>query len=359
MMTKELGFELSKVEPGAFYKHDFERNEHVSIAVNVDDMDIIANTDHVADRFVEDVSKHFKITDLGETHYPLGFEVKRDRAAHTISLNQGSYIDTIANRFNLINTKPIYTPMEPGAVLTKEQCPKTPREYERMQNIPYRSALGAAWYAATVTRPNVTFALSLLSQFAQNPAKVHWRALQRVIVYLKTTRDHWLVLGGKLDGNSTGGWTGYTDSDWASQPHRHSISAYIYLAGRAISWSSKKQSIIALSSTEAEYIAQTNTAREAVWLRTYWADLTGKPLTSPSRLFSDNQGAIALAKSGSYHARTKHIDIRFHFIHETIENQLISLSYCPTEDMVADILTKALPRQQFEKLHSLLGVHTA
>jgi hypothetical protein len=209
-----------------------------------------------------------------------------------------------------------------GTILTKEQCPKSPQEFDHMRNVPYRAALGATWYTAMISCPDISFILSTLSQFADNSGEIHWRALQRVIVYLKTTRDFWLVMGGKPDG-----FHGYTDSDWASQLHRHSISAYVFHIGTgAVTWSSKKQSLIALSSMEAEYIAQTHAAKEAIWFHVYWRAITTDRLDLPTKFNSDNQGAIALAKSASYHARTKHIDIRYHFIRDTVERQEISLT---------------------------------
>jgi hypothetical protein len=132
-----------------------------------------------------------------------------------------------------------------------------PQEFDRMWNVSYHSALGAAWYAATISQPDVSFMLSILSQFADNPAEVHWQALQHVIIHLKTTRNFWLVKGGEPDGLN-----GSTDSDWASQPHRHSISGYVFRMGSGtVTWSSKKQSLIALSSTEAEYIQHCTNAR--------------------------------------------------------------------------------------------------
>ena len=355
VMVDKLGFKVCDADHGVFIKHDAKNNQHIIVAVATDDMDIIANMDEAARHFKHDISQHFGITDLGETHYLLGFEIKRDKTARTVSINQGTYIDTIAARFNLTSAKPIYTPLDPGTVLSKDQCPKTPREFDRMRDIPYRPALGAAWYAATVSRPDISFVLSTLSQFAENPGEVHWRALQCVIVYLKTTRNLWLIMGGDPKGADA-----FTDSDWASQAHRHSISGYLFRVGSGtVTWSSKKQSIIALSSTEAEYIAQTSAAKEALWLRSYWKEITDTKSLAPTKLHSNNQGAIALAKSAAYHSRTKHIDIRYHFIRDTIERQVVSLTYCPTEDMVADILTKAVPRQQFEKLRNLMGVRAA
>lgn len=354
-MTKELGFTCAHADRGVYFYHDEVKDEHIIIAVATDDMNMIANHQKVMDLFKTNISKYYEITDLGETHYLLGFEIQRNLSMRTISINQSAYIDTIADRFNLSSARPIYLPMEPGTEFSKYQCPSTPKEFDRMRNIPYRQALGAAWYCATVSRPDVSFALSVLAQFSDNPAEAHWRALQRVIVYLKTTRDLWLTLGGNPDG-----FHGYTDSDWATQPGRHSHSGFSFLVGSgAISWSSKKQTLIALSSTEAEYIGETHAAREAIWLRQYWSEVTGTPLSIPTIIHSDNQGAIALAMNEQYHARTKHIDIRYHFIRETIERSEVRLIYCPTDDMTADIFTKALPRQKFDKFRKLLGLRAA
>jgi hypothetical protein len=225
-MVDKLGFTVCEVDHGVFIKHDTDRDEHLIITVATDDMDIVANTDTVACQFKKDISCYYGITDLGDTHFLLSFEIKRDLAARTISINQGTYIDTITAWFNLTSTKPIYTPADMGTILTKEQCPKPPQEFDCMRNVPYRTALGATWYTATISRPDISFILSTLSQFADNPGEIHWRALQCVIIYLKTTRDFWLVMGGKPDG-----FHGYTDSDWASQLHRHSISAYVFRIG--------------------------------------------------------------------------------------------------------------------------------
>jgi hypothetical protein len=292
-----------------------EHDEHIIVAVTTDNMDIIANSNEVARHFKQDLSRYFGITDLRPTHYLLGFEIKRDLIARTISLNQGLYIDTIAAQFNLKNAKPVHTPIDPGTILAKEQSPKTPHEFDRMRNVPYCLALGATWYTATISRLDISYVLSTLSQFAENPGEIHWRTLQHIIVYLKMMRDLWLIIGGNPDGINR-----FTDSDWVSQPHCYSISGYIFRVGSgAVTWSSKKQSIIALSSTEAEYIAQTHAAKEATWLHAYWTEITNIMPTSPTKLLSDNQGAIALAKSASYHSQMKHINICYHFICDSLK----------------------------------------
>jgi hypothetical protein len=137
---------------------------------------------------------------------------------------------------------------------------------------------------------------------------------------------------------------------------RHSISGYaFYIGNGAVSWSSKKQPIVTLSSTESEYVALTHAAKELIWLRKLITEII-QPILSPSSLLCDNQGAISLSKDATFHARTKHIDTRFHFIRQTVDLQITSLTYCPTDDMVADIFTKSLARPKLEKFRHLLGL---
>lgn len=179
----------------------------------------------------------------------------------------------------------------------------------------------------------------------------HYQALHQIAQYLYTNHELWLTFGGQK-----GSLVGYTDADWASQAHHHSTSGYLFhIGGGAISWSSKKQLIIALLSCESEYTGQTQAAHENIWLHSLISEISPKPIAHLTPLNLDNQGVITLSKSGSYHTHTKHIDIRYHFIRKAAATGQLILKYCPTEDMVADIFTKALPCHQFEKLRGLLG----
>jgi hypothetical protein len=191
-----------------------------------------------------------------------------------------------------------------------------------------------------------------LSQFIQNPGPAHWEGLKRVINYLGCTKNLWLTFGGKKNTLVEG----FCDSDWASQKHWHSISGYLFHFGMgAVTWSSKKQNIIALSSTEAEYIAQTHAAKEAIWLQSFISEVQGtgkKKLT----ISCDNQGAIALSKDNKFHSRTKHIDLRYHFICEAVKDGKIKVNYIPTDNNVSDIFTKPLPKPKFQRFVELLGL---
>jgi hypothetical protein len=303
------------------------------------------------ERLKEEISHHWDISDKGELSWYLGFEVKRNRAARTISINQCSYIEQMTEKFRLTNAKPVSTPMEPGAQFTKEQGPSTPTQMMRMRYVPYTEAIGSVLWPVMISRPDATFPVSVLSQFIQNPGRTHWEALQRVIVYLNSTKDLWLTFGGR-----TTSLEGYCDADWAGQKDRHSISGYSFHLGQgAVTWSSKKQYIIALSSTEAEYIAQTHAAKEALWLRTFWAEMQNAEPTTMT-INCDNQGAIALSKDNKFHARTKHIDIRYHFIRKAVEDGKLAVVYIPTEDNAADIFTKVLPKTKFRQFVELLGL---
>ena len=196
--------------------------------------------------------------------------------------------------------------------------------------------------------------MSTLLQFIQNPGPAHWEALKRVIVFLGTTKDLWLTFGGR----SKPAVEGFCDADWGGQKHHHSISGYsFHMGARAISWSLKKQHVVALSSTEAEYIVQTHAAKEALWLRSFLRELRSAP-DDPLILNCNNQGANSLTKDNKFHARTKHIDVHYHFIREAVEDRKVAVQYIPTGDNVSDIFTKLLAKAKFRELAELLGLRT-
>jgi hypothetical protein len=191
----------------------------------------------------------------------------------------------MAKKFNLQDSKPTYLPAQPGEVLSNIQSPSTPAQQLKMRRKPYAKAIRHILWPVVVSRPDVAFQTGILSQFVQNPGQAHWNALKRVMSYLNTMKDLWLTLGGE------GGKKPivYTDADWASQSDRHSISGYAMMIGTgAVTWSSKKQHIIALSSMESEYIGQTHALKEIFWIRQFLGELTAD-FNHPTILYSDNQ----------------------------------------------------------------------
>jgi hypothetical protein len=190
-----------------------------------------------------------------------------------------------------------------------------------------------------------------LSQHLRDPSEAHWQAAVRVLNYLVTTKDLRLRLGGKLN------CSGFSDSDWAEdRDDRKSTSAYTYQIGDgAISWKSRKQATVSLSSTEAEYKALSDSCKEGLWLRHVLTELALRPNTAIP-IHVDNEGAEALAKNPEHHARTKHIHARYHFIRECIQQNEVELLHVSTKDMLADMLTKPLARILLEKHRHLFGL---
>jgi hypothetical protein len=242
-------------------------------------------------------------------------------------------------------------PMDPAIRLTSEQAPATAAEHAIMRDKPYREAVGALNWATLATRPDIAFAVSTVARFAANPGIAHWEAVKRIYRYLKGTRDLWLTYG-----ETRRVLEGYADADGSMTEDRRAITGYAFLIdGGAVSWSSKRQEIVSLSTTESEYVAATHGMKEAIWLRSLLSEVF-EPIKPPTTLFSDNQAAIALARDHQYHSRTKHIDVRYHFIRWVIEQGSLRLIYCPTDDMVADTLTKALPSAKVKHFATGLGL---
>ena len=298
------------------------------------------------DRFKSDLGSHFEITDLGELKSFIGFQIARDRATRTITIHQERYIDTVLERFGMQDSNPVATPLDHSAKLIPLP------DGEPSADVPYATAIGSLMYAAVGTRPDIAFAVQALSQFNARPSNAHWTAVKHVMRYLKGTKSLGLRFGA-----ATLDLVGYSDADWAqSLVDRRSTSGYVFtLAGGLVSWSSKKQPTVALSTMEAEYIALAHAAKEAIWLRALLTELGHAP-TGATPIFSDNQAAIAFAHDNQFHARAKHIDIRHHFIRERIDAADISVAYCASEDNCADILTKALARPTHDKQLRLINM---
>ena len=248
----------------------------------------------------------------------------------------------------------ICTPLDPNVILTKSMGASSDGEKEQMKKIPYLASVGSLMYASMATRPDITFSTNKLSQFNSNPGLPHWTALQRILQYLKRTRNFALTLGSM----SCPTLVGCTDSDYARCTDTwRSTSGYMFTLGLgAISWSSKRQAIVTTSSCEAKYVASYHAMKEAMWLHSLLQTLGHSQHTTT--IHSDNMGSIALTKDPGFHARSKHIDVQFHYTRECVDTKDILFKYIPTADMPADILMKALPRPKHEKFTALLGLGT-
>jgi hypothetical protein len=243
--------------------------------------------------------------------------------------------------------------MESGAQFSKEQSTSTPTQEMHMRGIPYAEAIGSVLWPVIISRPDAAFAVGILSQFIQNPGPAHWEGVKWLITYLGSTKNLWLTFGGK--GKNI--LEGFCNTNWARQKHRHSILGYsFHMSQGTVTWSSKKQYIIALSSTEAEYIMQMHMAKEALYLRNFMGEIKEK-FSKPLTINCNNQGAIVLSKDNKFHAHTKHIDIQYHSIHDAVEDEKILVNYVPTDNNPADIFTKPLAKAKFRCFIEMLGLH--
>jgi hypothetical protein len=350
LMTS-LSMTRAESDWGVFSKHI--GMDILILASHVDDCTITGSNSSLIAQFKQQVAARFKLTDLGPVASLLGMKVMRDRITRTISFSHETYIESILAKYNFADFKPCSIPMDPNTPLSASQSPKTPAEAALMKNIPYREAVGSLMHLAVGTRPDIAFAVSTVAQFGANPGMAHWDAVKRIYRYLVGTKKLVLTFGSRKQGLE-----GFSDADGASQEHRHAVSGYAFLLdGGAVSWGSKKQELVTLSTTEAEYVAATHAAKEAIWLRRFVSEVF-RPLVKPTVLHCDNQSAIALAQSGAFHARTKHIDIRYHFIRFSVDKGSISLVYCPTDSMIADTLTKPLPSLKVKHFASALGLRS-
>ena len=253
--------------------------------------------------------------DLGEGQYILGIKIYRDRSKRMIGLSQSTYIDKVLARFGMEEAKRGHLPMSHGITLSKKQCPQTLDERVRMNQIQYDFLIGLIMYAMICTRPDVSYALSATSRYQSDPGEAHWTAAKNILKYLKRNKDKFLVYGGTKDLVVEG----YTDASFQTdRDDFKSQSGYVFcLNGGAFSWKSAKQSTTADSTTEAEYLAAAEAAKEAVWIRKFVGELDVVPsIKGPIALYCDNNGAIAQAREPREHQKVKHVKRRFHMIRE-------------------------------------------
>jgi len=205
----------------------------------------------------------------------------------------------------------------------------------------------------TATRPDLMYAVSLVSRFMESPTEVHHQAVKKILRYLKGTVNYGLFYK-KSEINVL---VGFSDSDYAGDLDDHkSTSGYVFLlSGAAVSWSSKKQPVVTLSTTEAEFIAAAACACQGIWLRRILEEVKCTQL-GPLMLFCDNSSAIKLSKNPVLHGRSKHIDVRFHFLRDLAKEGAVELCYCKSDEQIADIFTKPLKVDSFLKLRALLGM---
>jgi hypothetical protein len=333
---RHLGLSNSKYNPTLYFK--ISNGKLVgALTAHVDDLAIVGKH-HFVNNLIRDLGKTFKIGADEDLHHFLSIEITRDQPSRFLFMNQSHYIDEMCTRFLGGEHTPVTTPTN-SLFKSLHRCAVD----KPALSGPYSQLIGSMLWVSQCTRPDISFAINRLLQHLRNPSKYHWTATIRMLNYLVSTKNLQLRLGGELT------CSGYSDSDWAEdRDDRRSTSAYTYRLGDgAISWKSRKQATLSLSSTEAEYKALSDSCKEGLWIRHILTELHLCPDT-PIPLHVNNEGAKALARNPEHHARTKHIHARYHFICECIQEDEISLLHVSTRDMLANMLTKPLTRVLLE-----------
>lgn len=337
----DLGFSQSKTDPCLYTK--MVGNVRVSLLVYVDDILLGCVDASLLDQISNALKRQFDITDLGEPSYFLGLEIVRQDGKYSVTLD--GYIEKTAKRFGLQDAKPAKSPMDTGFVSTKDSSP--PFE----NNTVYRSLVGALLYVAVCARPDIAVSASILGRKVCSPTEADWTAAKRVLRYLKCTKS------ARIQYSSDADLIGYSDADWAGDPNtRRSTTGYVFLyAGGAVAWGSHLQHSVTLSSMESEWVALGEAGQEAVWLRRILEDL-GEKQNSATCILEDNQSCIHFVNSDRTTRRSKHIETKTNYVRELCEEDRLQLSYCPTDEMVADALTKPLGTLKTQKFSKMMGL---
>jgi transposase InsO family protein len=334
-----LGFTKGTVDTTVY--QDLERN--IIVAVYVDDILVIGKNRKDISEIKNKLSEKFDIVDKGPIKQFLGWEIMRNREEGLLCINQKKYITDILKRFNMENCKSSDIPISKICEISGKGDSS-----DDMKNIPFREAIGSLMYLMVSTRPDICFAVGKLSRYLDQPTIFHWNAVKKLIRYLKGTLNYGIVYRKSLIANFNK-ISGYSDSDYGSDTeNRKSTSGFLTLYNDGIiSWCSKKESSVALSTVEAEYVALSRASAELLWLKNLMGNLS-IDLELPIKLYCDNQGAIILSKNPKNHSRAKHIDIKFHHVRDLIKKGIIEVIFTSTNKQVADILTKGVNISQLD-----------
>eukprot|EP00253_Pinus_taeda_P008949 PITA_08949 len=311
-------------------------NVQHSLLNKTDDIIFGSNEEDMSQSFALVMQKEFEMSLLGELTYFLGLQIQQKEEG--IFLSQTKYLKQILKKYGMENAKPVCTPMVTGCSLSAND------ESAAVHQTTYRSMIGSLLYL-TGTRPDIMHAVGIVGRFQANPKETHLQAVKRIFKYLQGTQNYGLWYPRDTDLTLHA----YTDADWAgSVDDRKSTSGGAFFMGsRLVSWFSKKQSSIALSTAEAEYVAAASCCTQLLCMMQTLQDFQ-ITCTPPISILCDNTSAISISNNPVMHSKTKHIPIKYHFLREQVLEQKVKLEYVPSKEQVADILTKPLPRETFE-----------
>uniref|UniRef100_A0AAV1TTM0 Reverse transcriptase Ty1/copia-type domain-containing protein n=1 Tax=Peronospora matthiolae TaxID=2874970 RepID=A0AAV1TTM0_9STRA len=344
-----IGFEASAFDPCLYIK--VVDGHCVLVLVYVDDVLVTGSSLELIAQTKADLKTRFEMTDSGKCTFVLGIELV-DESDGSVTMCQRRYVNDILKRFGMDECKATASPVDLSTRLVASS------EAAKI-DVPFREAVGALMHLTTATRPDIAYAVGYVSRFMENPQQEHWTAVKRIFRYLQGTKSHGLRFqpSDKID------FRGYSDADWAGDhADRKSTSGYTFmLMGAPVSWGSKKQSSVSLSTSEAEYIALSLAIQEGKWVHRLLCEiLAAANEPGPDLVIrEDNQSCIKMTKNPVNHGRAKHIDIKYHHIRDEVKRGEVQLEYCETSVMMADIMTKGLSGPRHKDLTTALGIRAS
>lgn len=342
-VLKRMGFYQSKADPCLYIRQ--KSGKSIFVLIYVDDVIVICYTEEEFAEIVQVLKQNFTISVMGNLRFFLGIRIRYDDGRYCI--DQQAYLERVLDRFGMQDAKPSKYPMDPGFLKQKE-------ESSRQLSSPtaYQSLIGALLYVAVTTRPDISIATSILGRRVKAPSEADWNEAKRVLRYLKGTLDKVLCLGCDAQELEC-----FVDADWAGDTSdRKSNSGFVFKFGNGlIGWGCHKQKCVALSSTEAEYVALAECLQEIKWIQKLMTDI-GEQLVFPIPVHEDNQSCIVLTRGDRAERKAKHIDTKYNFIKDMVRDGIVQLIYCPTEQMEADLLTKPLQAVKLRQLREVIGI---
>ena len=303
------------------------------IALYVDDIVIFTSNQQESDYIVKLIQSEFDIKDLGEAKLLLGLKLQRMPVG--LFIHQMDYVVKLLKQSNMHDCKSVTTPCLPGDKFSKEQSPTTEEGKNAMRLVPYRETIGKLLFLAKSTRPDILFAITSLSRFNSNPGPIHWTGVKRILRYLKGTSDFGILISKQSDVQPQI----FSDADWGNDVDtRKSVSGFCLMVGdTVVSYKSKLQKVVSLSTMKSELYALALSVQEAMWYVSFFKEIGNNQTIT---LLEDNQSCIQYLKNNNTTSRAKHVDIKFHFVNEALKNGDYCLKYCKSSDNIADIFTK-------------------
>ena len=349
----QQGFSRSRFDSCVYFTK-LKDQSLMYLLIYVDDMLIVSSSKEEIQAMKKQLNAEFSMKDLGAATRILGIDIQRDRKMKILTLSQKSYFEKVLRSFSMENAKATSTPIGAHFKLSTLKEHEVISEAKHMKDVPYSNCVGSLMYAMVSTRPDLAYGVGLVSRFMSKPSRDHWQAAKWLLRYLKGTSEMKLV----YSQNATRGpkVVGYCDSDYAADlDKRRSISGYVFtFGGNTVSWKSSLQHVVALSTTEAEYISLTEAIKEGLWLKGFVTELGFNQ--EKVEIHCDSQSAIHLSKNSVFHERTKHIDVKLHFVRDVIASNQVEVKKISTDVNPADMLTKVIPVSKFEEALNLLNL---